>query len=223
MVTVLDCITLCVMVVSYSAENARGYQMLIILEAILPCYMQQIQSPSYIQSESKTEREIILQLAVAVRTMVHNSEGLAKCVHQIQLLQQISSISSVVINRSYNGPYRNSPEHKGSSQRNCSRGPPCSPGLDFEDESHSKYVSDMGRTKNYDTPEDSEVSFVVFCVLCCVRFAHWQLSIEPFADDSNKFSTCTRRIAVGGGRIHEPSFDTFDGAGQKAVDGSEKY
>lgn len=59
--------------------------------------------------------------------------------------------------RSYNGPYRSSPEHKGSSQRNCSRGPPCSPGLDFEDESHSKYVSDMGRTKNYETPEDSEL------------------------------------------------------------------
>lgn len=78
MVTVLDCITLCVMVVSYSAENTRGYQMMVILEAILPCYMQQIQSPSYIQSESKTEREIILQLAVAIRTMVHNSEGLAK-------------------------------------------------------------------------------------------------------------------------------------------------
>lgn len=179
MVTVLDCITLCVMVVSYSAENARGYQMLIILEAILPCYMQQIQSPSYIQSESKTEREIILQLAVAVRTMVHNSEGLAKCVHQIHLLQQISSISSVVINRSYNGPYRNSPEHKGSSQRNCSRGPPCSPGLDFEDESHSKYVSDMGRTKNYETPEDSEVSFVVcifvvvVCVVCPTAYVNW--------------------------------------------------
>lgn len=29
MVTVLDCITLCVMVVSYSAENSRGYQMLV--------------------------------------------------------------------------------------------------------------------------------------------------------------------------------------------------
>lgn len=53
------------------------------MEAILPCYMQQIQSPSYIQSESKTEREIILQLAVAVRTMVHNSEGLAKLVNTI--------------------------------------------------------------------------------------------------------------------------------------------
>lgn len=30
-VTVLDCITLCVMVVSYSAENTRGYQMLVII------------------------------------------------------------------------------------------------------------------------------------------------------------------------------------------------
>ncbi|XP_034126697.1 protein unc-80 homolog isoform X1 [Drosophila guanche] len=135
-VTVLDCITLCVMVVSYSAESTRGYQMLIILEAILPCYLQQIQSPSYIPLQGKSERDIILQLAVAIRTMVHNCEGLAK---------------------SYNGPYRNSPEHKGSSQRNCSRGPPCSPGLDFEEESHPKYVSDA-RTKNMmDSAEDSEM------------------------------------------------------------------
>ncbi|XP_059612441.1 protein unc-80 homolog isoform X4 [Phlebotomus argentipes] len=136
MVTVLDCITLCVMVVSYSAESTRGYQMLIILEAILPCYMQQIQSPSYVPLEGKSERDIILQLAIAIRTMVHNCEGLSK---------------------SYNGPFRNSPEHKGSSQRNCSRGPPCSPGLDFEDESHSKYVSDVGRMKIMDTAEDSEL------------------------------------------------------------------
>ncbi|XP_068157117.1 protein unc-80 homolog [Drosophila tropicalis] len=135
-VTVLDCITLCVMVVSYSAESTRGYQMLIILEAILPCYLQQIQSPSYIPLQGKSERDIILQLAVAIRTMVHNCEGLAK---------------------SYNGPYRNSPEHKGSSQRNCSRGPPCSPGLDFEEESHPKYMTDA-RTKNMmDSAEDSEM------------------------------------------------------------------
>ncbi|XP_037920959.1 protein unc-80 homolog [Hermetia illucens] len=136
MVTVLDCITLCVMVVSYSAESTRGYQMLIILEAILPCYMQQIQSPSYIPLQGKSERDILLQLAVAIRTMVHNCEGLAK---------------------SYNGPYRNSPEHKGSSQRNCSRGPPCSPGIDFEDESHSKYVSDTRTKILIDSAEDSEM------------------------------------------------------------------
>lgn len=68
--------------------------------------------------------------------MVHNCEGLAK---------------------SYNGPYRNSPEHKGSSQRNCNRGPPCSPGLEYEEESHAKYLSDS-RTKNIpDSGEDSEM------------------------------------------------------------------
>jgi protein unc-80 len=136
MVTVLDCITLCVMTVSYSPESTRGYQMLIILEAILPCYMQQIQSPSYIPLEGKCERDIILQLAITIRTMVHNCEGLSK---------------------SYNGPYRNSPEHKGSSQRNqCSRGPPPSPGFDFED-SHSKYVSDMRGKNMPEMAEDSEL------------------------------------------------------------------
>lgn len=60
--------------------------------------------------------------------------------------------------RSYNGPYRSSPEHKGSSQRNYSRGP-YSPGFDFEDESHSKYMSEHSRAKSmyeHDV-EDSEV------------------------------------------------------------------
>lgn len=68
--------------------------------------------------------------------MVHNCEGLAK---------------------SYNGPYRNSPEHKGSSQRNCSRGPPCSPGMDFEEESHTKYATDPRNKNMMDSAEDSEM------------------------------------------------------------------
>lgn len=49
----------------------------IILEAILPCYVQQIQSPTY-NKEGKTEKEIIHQLAVAVKTLVNNSEALTK-------------------------------------------------------------------------------------------------------------------------------------------------
>ncbi|XP_071051603.1 protein unc-80 homolog isoform X3 [Onthophagus taurus] len=136
MVTILDCISLCVMVVSYSSESIRGYQMLIILEAILPCYVQHIQLPSY-NREGKTEKEIIHQLAVAIKTLVNNCESLTK---------------------SYNGPYRSSPEHKGSSQRNYSRGP-YSPGFDFEDESHSKFMSEHSRAKTmyeHDV-EDSEV------------------------------------------------------------------
>ncbi|KAJ9574016.1 hypothetical protein L9F63_008613, partial [Diploptera punctata] len=138
MVTVLDCISLCVMVVAYAADSVRGHQMLVItiLEAILPCYVQHIQLPTY-KKEGKTEKEIIHQLAVAIKTLVNNCEALAK---------------------NYNGPQRESPEHKGSSQRNYSRGP-YSPGFEFEDDSHSKYMSDHSRSKiMYERDmEDSEV------------------------------------------------------------------
>nr|CAD7443504.1 unnamed protein product [Timema bartmani] len=136
MVTVLDCISLCVMVVAYAADSVRGHQMLTILEAILPCYIQHIQLPSY-KKNGKTEKEIIHQVAVAVKTLVNNCEALAK---------------------NYNGPQRASPEHKGSSQRNYSRGP-YSPGFEFDDDSHSKYMSDHSRSKVvYERDlEDSEV------------------------------------------------------------------
>lgn len=70
----------------------------------------------------------------------------------------IGYLFAFIIFRSYNGPYRSSPEHKGSSQRNYSRGP-YSPGFDFEDESHSKFMSEHSRAKSmyeHDV-EDSEV------------------------------------------------------------------
>ncbi|KAL0270475.1 UNVERIFIED_CONTAM: hypothetical protein PYX00_007876 [Menopon gallinae] len=137
MVTVLDCISLCIMVIAYASDSVRGHQMLIILEAILPYYLQQIQKPSY-EKDGKTEKEIIQQLAVAIRTLVHNCEALAK---------------------NYNGPQRSSPEHKGSSQKNYGRGP-YSPGFEFEEDSHSRYLSDHSRSKiHYERGdlEDSEV------------------------------------------------------------------
>ncbi|CAB3250721.1 unnamed protein product [Arctia plantaginis] len=134
MVNVLDCISLCVMVVSYSAESMRGYQMLIILEAILPCYVKQIQLPTY-NREGKTEKEIIQQLAIAIKTLVNNCEGLSK---------------------SYNGPYRTSPEHKGSSQRTGPRTAAATI-IAFE-ESHSKYDnSKMPGIPEYAGAEDSEL------------------------------------------------------------------
>jgi hypothetical protein len=80
MVNVVDCISLCVMVVSFAADSLRAYQMLVILEAILPCYLKQIQSPEY-RKNGQSEREIIGQLAVSVKTLVNNCEALTKCVH----------------------------------------------------------------------------------------------------------------------------------------------
>jgi len=71
--------------------------------------------------------------------------------------------------RNYNGPQRASPEHKGSSQRNYSRGP-YSPGFEFEDDSHSRYMSDHSRSKiMYERDmEDSEVQLSLLCVCVCV-------------------------------------------------------
>ncbi|XP_060527222.1 protein unc-80 homolog isoform X3 [Cylas formicarius] len=140
-VTILDCISMCVMVVSYSAESSRGYQMLVILEAILPYYVDQIRKPAYISNSikkfKKNERDIIHQLSVALRCLIENCAELTKV---------------------YNGPYRSSPEHKGSSQRNY-RGPYSPTAFDFEDDSHSKFMSEHCRAKSmyeHDT-EDSEI------------------------------------------------------------------
>ncbi|XP_076183174.1 unc80, NALCN channel complex subunit isoform X2 [Ptiloglossa arizonensis] len=136
MVNVLDCISLCVMVIAYAPDSVRGQQMLIILEAILPCYVQQIQSPTY-NREGKTEKEIINQLAIAVKTLVNNSEALTKY---------------------YNGPQKSSPEHKGSSQRNYGKGP-YSPGFDFEDETHAtKYMEHSKVRTFYDRDNDDSES-----------------------------------------------------------------
>ncbi|XP_034937651.1 protein unc-80 homolog isoform X5 [Chelonus insularis] len=136
MVSVLDCIALSVMVIAYAADSIRGQQMLIILEAILPCYVQQIQLPTY-NKEGKTEKEIINQLAIAVKTLVNNSEALTKY---------------------YNGPQKSSPEHKGSSQRNYGKGP-YSPGFDFEDETHTTKYMEHSKVRNlYDRDNDDAES-----------------------------------------------------------------
>ncbi|XP_031777864.1 protein unc-80 homolog isoform X3 [Nasonia vitripennis] len=134
MVTILDCISLCVMVISYAADSIRGQQMLTILEAIMPCYVQQIQLPTY-NKEGKTEKEIINQLAIAVRTLVNNSEALAKY---------------------YNRPQKASPEHKGSSQRNYGKGP-YSPGFEFDEEAHIGKYAEHAKSKLYERDnEDAE-------------------------------------------------------------------
>ncbi|XP_044582754.1 protein unc-80 homolog isoform X6 [Cotesia glomerata] len=136
MVSVLDCISLCVMVIAYAADSIRGQQMLTILEAILPCYVQQIQLPTY-NREGKTEKEIINQLAIAVKTLVNNSEALTKY---------------------YNGPQKSSPEHKGSSQRNYGKGP-YSPGFEYEDETHTtKYLEHTKVRTFYERDNDDAES-----------------------------------------------------------------
>lgn len=73
----------------------------------------------------------------------------------------ISCIINIIffVIRNYTGPQKASPDHKGSSQRNYRSGP-YSPGFEFDEDSHSKYMSEHSRTKmvNERDLEDSEVS-----------------------------------------------------------------
>jgi len=55
--------------------------------------------------------------------------------------------------RYYNGPQKSSPEHKGSSQKNYGKGP-YSPGFDFEDDTHAKYMEHSKVRQFYDRDED---------------------------------------------------------------------
>lgn len=63
--------------------------------------------------------------------------------------------------RYYNGPQKSSPEHKGSSQRNYGKGP-CSPGVEFDDETHpTKAPAHIEHSKVrhlYDRDDDAESS-----------------------------------------------------------------
>ncbi|XP_023247885.1 protein unc-80 homolog [Copidosoma floridanum] len=131
MVSILDCISLCVMVSSYSADSFRGQQMLTILEAIMPCYVKQIQLSTY-SREGKTEKEIVVHLAAAIKTLINNSEALSKC---------------------YNRPQKFSPDHKGSSQKNTAKGP-YSTKYDFDEEAHYCRHTDNIKTKTYDQEND---------------------------------------------------------------------
>uniref|UniRef100_A0A2S2Q2N9 Protein unc-80 n=1 Tax=Sipha flava TaxID=143950 RepID=A0A2S2Q2N9_9HEMI len=128
-ITIQDCISLCVMVISFSPETLRSYQMLLILEAILPCYLKHIQQPNY----RDIERDVISQLIISIKTLINNSEALSK---------------------HYNGPQKTSQEPKDSSGRNCSKGL-CSPtgGETRELESNSKMFSER---KVHKSPFDKE-------------------------------------------------------------------
>lgn len=92
--------------------------------------------------------------------MVNNSEALTK--YELNLLEFACLIifcffpklfNKINFSRYYNGPQKSSPEHKGSSQRNYGKGP-YSPGFDFEDDTHTKYLEHSKVRHFYDRDED---------------------------------------------------------------------
>ncbi|XP_066978451.1 protein unc-80 homolog isoform X1 [Macrobrachium rosenbergii] len=134
-VTLLEAVDMCVTVVAYSADSKRGHQMLTILEAILGLVLRHLQSTA--GRDLRQEKETIHHVAVAMKTLVSNSEPLAK---------------------NYTGPQKSSGEGKGSSRVTYSKASKAyNPAIEVDDDSHSKYMSDSKRYQTYERDiEDSE-------------------------------------------------------------------
>ncbi|XP_050693714.1 protein unc-80 homolog isoform X3 [Eriocheir sinensis] len=134
-VTLLEAVDMCVTVVAYSADSRRGHQMLTILEAILGLVLRHLQATA--GRDLRQEKETIHHIAVAMKTLITNSEPLAK---------------------NYTGPQKSAGEGKGSSRVTYSKASKAyNPAIEVDDDSHSKYMSDSKRYQAYERDiEDSE-------------------------------------------------------------------
>lgn len=78
-INILDSIALAVMGSSYAIDTYRGHQLLMILEAIVPAYLKHLQTSAG-RKDPRTERDILHQLGVAMKTLITNAEALTKSV-----------------------------------------------------------------------------------------------------------------------------------------------
>ena len=75
-ICVLECISLCVLVVAYDSGTKRARQMLAILNAILPYFLRDLVRDK--KSEPKATRETIHQLTVTMKALINNCDELTK-------------------------------------------------------------------------------------------------------------------------------------------------
>ncbi|XP_077556955.1 unc80, NALCN channel complex subunit isoform X2 [Haemaphysalis longicornis] len=120
--TILDAISLSVTVVSYASDSHRGHQMLTILEAVLPFYLQHLQSLTTKKETPggpRAELQMIHNVSVCMKTLISNCEALT---------------------RNYTGPQKTI-DLRGSSIKNASRGA-CSPPFEVEEDLPSRFVNE---------------------------------------------------------------------------------
>lgn len=75
-ISVLECISLCVLVVAYDSGTKRAREMLAILEAIFPYFLRDLVRDK--KTDAKTCRETIHQLTLTMRALVNNCDELTK-------------------------------------------------------------------------------------------------------------------------------------------------
>lgn len=75
-ISVLECISLCVLVVAYDSGTKRARQMLVILEAILPYFLKDLLRDK--KTDAKTTGETIRQLTLTMKALLNNCDELCK-------------------------------------------------------------------------------------------------------------------------------------------------
>lgn len=82
-ISILDTISICVTVIGYQADSQRAFQMLTILEAILPLYMKHNQSLTMRKEAPggpRDELTAIHNISVCIKTLINNCEALTRYV-----------------------------------------------------------------------------------------------------------------------------------------------
>ncbi|XP_078260330.1 protein unc-80 homolog isoform X4 [Rhinoraja longicauda] len=79
--SISEAIKLCVTVVAYAPESLRSLQMLMVLEALVPCYLQKLKKQTF-ELESATaardEISIIASLATSIQALLYSVESLTR-------------------------------------------------------------------------------------------------------------------------------------------------
>ncbi|XP_033107470.1 protein unc-80 homolog, partial [Anneissia japonica] len=81
--SILEAIRLCVVVVAYSPETSRSAQMLSVLDAIIPLYLEHIQSQTVPYDNpsaqaARAESKVIKEMAVCVRALIVGAEAISR-------------------------------------------------------------------------------------------------------------------------------------------------
>ena len=80
-ISILDTISICVTVIGYAADSQRAFQMLTILEAILPLYMKHNQSLTMRKEAPggpRDELTAIHNISACIKTLISNCEALTR-------------------------------------------------------------------------------------------------------------------------------------------------
>ena len=75
-ISVLECISLCVLVIAYDSGTRRAREMLAILQAIFPYFLRDLQRDK--KTDAKSTRETIHQLTLTMRALLNNCDELTK-------------------------------------------------------------------------------------------------------------------------------------------------